>query len=92
MNTIVLGSDKGVILSDEALAHLGWGPDKRYVCVDVCQRSNPELVRVCKELGSHASEYSTWFTFVEVPDDILPFVKIRSVNCGEILTINTPKN
>lgn len=79
----------GFSLSDEALELLGLPHDARYLDLETDARSNPEIVRVCKELGPRASEDGKPFTFVEVASADVPFVKLSEYDGMESLTIDT---
>lgn len=91
MVTFVLNTDYcgvGFTLSYAALKRLGWHRDARYPVLDIDMRSNPELVRVCKELGSRASADGKPFTFVDVASADIPFVKLTTYDGIEFLTID----
>ncbi len=91
MATFVLNPrfGSGFQLSDKALKRLGWHRDERYLVLEADARSNPELVRVCKELGPHASADGKPFTFVDVDSADIPFVKFSEFDGIESLTIDT---
>lgn len=78
----------GFTLSDAALKKLGWCRDARYLVLETDARSDPELVRVCKELGPRASEDGKAFTFVEVASSDVPFVTLSEYDGAESLTID----
>ena len=79
----------GFQLSNAALKSLGWHRDERFLVLETDARSNPELVRVCKELGPHASADGKPFTFVDVASADIPFVKFSEYDGIESLTIDT---
>jgi hypothetical protein len=91
MTTFVLNTTcyGGFTLSDAALKRLGWHRDARYPVLDTDMRSNPELVRVCKELGPRASADGKAFTFVDVASADIPFVTFSDYDGVESLTIDT---
>jgi hypothetical protein len=89
MATFVLNPEhSGFNLSEDALERLGWDPDDRFLPLEKDARSNPELVRVCEELGAAASAYNTPFSFVRVPKDALPYVRLREYDGLESLYID----
>lgn len=69
-------------LSDEALSRLGWTPDKRVVPFGLSERSNPALIRVCKELGPRASAYDREFKLFRIAAEDVPFVSLVINACG----------
>ncbi len=90
MTTFVLNTHFGGFqLSDEALKRLGWGRDSAFLGLDIESRSNPELVRVCKELGRRASSDGKAFDLVVVDRSDAPFVKFHEYDGAESIEIDT---
>ena len=79
----------GFTLSDEAIKRLGWTRDERFLVLENDARSDPKLVRICKELGPLASSDGKPFTFVDVAYADVPFVKLSEYDGKESLTIDT---
>lgn len=78
----------GFQLSEAAINRLGLSEYDSYVDLTVDERSNPDLVRVCRELGQRASSYNMPFKLVEVSADDLPFVKFSEYDGVESITID----
>lgn len=89
MATFVLNPRYGGFeLSDVALKRLGWCRDARYLVLETDARSDPELVRVCKELGAKASADGKPFEFVDVAASDIPYVKLSEYDGWESLAID----
>ncbi len=78
----------GFQLSKAAINRLGWSEYDSYVELTVEARSNPDLVRVCRELGPRASDYNKPFELVEVSADDLPFVTFSEYDGAESIVID----
>ena len=89
MATFVLNPRYGSFeLSYAALKRLGWCLDARYLVLETVARSDPKLVRVCKELGEKASADGKPFEFVVVAASDIPYVKLSEYDGWECLTID----
>jgi len=87
--TLVLNTSYGGFkLSDAALKRLGWCRDERFLVLEINARSDPELVRVCKELGAKASADNEPFEFVDVAAADIPYVRLHDYDGWESLTID----
>lgn len=93
MATFVLNPRYGGFeLSDAALKRLKWCRDARYLVLETDARSDPELVRVCKELGAKASADNMPFEFVDVAAADIPYVRLSDYDGWESLTIDEQAN
>jgi hypothetical protein len=78
----------GFRLSKAAINRLGWSEYDAFVELTVEARSNPDLVRVCRELGPRASNDNKPFELDEVSADDLPFVTFEEYDGVESIVIN----
>lgn len=89
MATFVLNPRYGGFeLSDEALKQLGWCRDARFLVLEKTARSDPKLVRVCKELGAKASTDDKPFELVYVDEPDIPYVRFSEYDGLEKLNID----